>query len=237
MIQFVRLESLLPPPVEIYQCHYTAQVLGHPELEKIQMPPQSESWVLARKIEYQVSRYGLFQAIQRIDPSISLKPETLWPGPDRYPRWPESISGSISHKKGRVIIAVAASKEVRSLGVDIEVLMETEQAERVATRILTPDELLHVHPSHIAKTVSLIFSAKESLYKALYPDVKRYIDFQGAEIVDKTAFNPDTIVSATTLKFKMRLTKKWSDRLPKGSEYTVNALYMDGAWMTAVQIR
>jgi enterobactin synthetase component D len=237
MIEFQRLNDLLPPPVEVYHCHYTAQVMSDPDLEKIQMPPNSESWVLGRKVEYKVSRHGLFQAIRRIDPSINLPPETLWPGPDRYPHWPESISGSISHKSGRVVIAVASAKQVRSIGVDIETVMDVEKAERVATRILTPDELLHIHPSHIAKTVSLLFSAKESLYKALYPEVKKYVDFQGAQALDHTVFQPEIITSAGRLEFKMRLTKKWSETLPKGSEYTVNALYMDGAWMTAVQIR
>ncbi len=64
--------------------------------------------------------------------------------------------------------------------------MPLERAERLAGEILTADELkrmAHVPREQVALLVTLTFSAKESLFKALYPIVQKRFYFEHAEVV------------------------------------------------------
>ena len=63
---------------------------------------------------------------------------------------------------------------------------QPERAERLATQLLTPAELQRLaqlpEPQHAAQ-ISLSFSLKESLFKALYPLVQQRFYFQDAELL------------------------------------------------------
>jgi enterobactin synthetase component D len=95
------------------------------------------------------------------------------------PVWPEGFAGSVSHSH-RIAIA-AATSACRSLGVDIEPIMSFLRAERVEDAIASPRERLACAGSPVRLTC--LFSAKESLYKCLYPSVRAWFDFDAAEVV------------------------------------------------------
>jgi len=105
---------------------------------------------------------------------------------DGSPRWPAQISGSITHGAERAFCAVARTDDVRSLGIDAERLMGPQTKAELVARICSTAELevlargLGAPEHHL---VSLAFSAKESLYKCLYPLVGRYMDFAAARVV------------------------------------------------------
>ncbi len=103
------------------------------------------------------------------------------------PIWPTHVLGSISHSQNKLIVAL--SNHAVYLGIDIEHWVTSEFAQESAHLVLTPSEfnLWKTRACEFfdfAHYVSLIFSIKESLYKAVYPTAKQYIDFLEAFIVD-----------------------------------------------------
>ncbi|WP_447507066.1 4'-phosphopantetheinyl transferase family protein [Acinetobacter oleivorans] len=106
---------------------------------------------------------------------------------EHLPIWPTHVLGSISHSQNKLIVAL--SNNAIYLGVDIEHWVTSEFAQESAHLVLTPSEFdlwktKACEFFDFARYVSLIFSVKESLYKAVYPTAKQYIDFLEASIVD-----------------------------------------------------
>ncbi|MDV4264880.1 4'-phosphopantetheinyl transferase superfamily protein [Acinetobacter seifertii] len=106
---------------------------------------------------------------------------------EHLPIWPSHVLGSNSHSQNKLIVGL--SNSALYLGIDIEHWVTSEFAQESAHLILTPSEFdLWKNKAceffDFAHYVSLIFSIKESLYKAVYPTAKQYIDFLEASIVD-----------------------------------------------------
>jgi len=101
-------------------------------------------------------------------------------GQNREPLWPNGYIGSISHDRiGAVAIANSTSK-VRALGVDVEEWGRMKP--EIAEKILHQNDLRDVPGLGQNELLTLIFSAKETLYKALYPIVQTYFGFDSASV-------------------------------------------------------
>jgi enterobactin synthetase component D len=108
--------------------------------------------------------------------------EAIPPGQRGRPLWPKGVIGSISHAAGFWCAAVSDSK--RSLGIDVERLDRSMSASMLE-RVCTPHELESIckwEGQGMDAAAILVFSAKEALYKCLYPLVGTFIQFQAAEI-------------------------------------------------------
>jgi enterobactin synthetase component D len=93
------------------------------------------------------------------------------------PVLPPGIAGSISHKESLAVALVA--RGAARVGVDIEI--DAASAPDIASKVLTDDEraeLAGLEAHMRAREVRLRFSAKESIYKALDPFVRRYVGFK-----------------------------------------------------------
>lgn len=104
---------------------------------------------------------------------------------DRAPIWPDGFTGSISHSSDLLGVAVARrSPAIRSLGVDIEAIVSEETCREVAAMCVNPVELELIESLDADKRVAMtvLFSAKEALFKALYPLVGGFFDFCDAEV-------------------------------------------------------
>lgn len=137
-----------------------------------------------RQAEYLAGRLCARQALQRLTGTPSVPAV----GKDRAPQWPAGVVGSITHGAGWAAALVGQADTWRGLGLDTELLLPTGRAERLAEQILTPAELecLPDTPEAQAWLTSLTFSFKESLFKALYPLVRRRFYFEHAELLDWT---------------------------------------------------
>lgn len=91
-------------------------------------------------------------------------------GPDRRPVWPPGVVGSIAHAGAWAGAVVARAEDVRAVGFDLEPLEPP----------LTPDveRLVGIAGDPAAPYRSKVaFSAKECVYKALFPATGRPFDF------------------------------------------------------------
>ncbi|AQR65657.1 hypothetical protein BXU06_11795 [Aquaspirillum sp. LM1] len=114
-------------------------------------------------------------------------------GAQREPCWPVGVCGTISHTRrgghGHAIAAVAHDIGDRlALGVDLEDLIDDAAQPALAEMILDAQEQeLRPTDEDPARWLTLAFSAKESLFKAVFPDVRSYLDFQVARLVTAQA--------------------------------------------------
>lgn len=103
-------------------------------------------------------------------------------GPGRAPVWPPGIIGSISHTDDIAIAAVGRASDLCSLGIDVE---SADPLERDLLKLVCREEELaaltanNLQPEVGAK---LIFSAKESVYKCLWPLTGMFLEFDAISI-------------------------------------------------------
>jgi enterobactin synthetase component D / holo-[acyl-carrier protein] synthase len=151
---------------------------------KIGCPASIGDAVAKRQSEYLAGRYVASQAMRAasIPYGESL---LLFADENRCPIWPSGVIGSISHCMDQAVCIVAKQDHLSALGVDVELLLSTESASQIHSRVHTQSELFELtslgFETEIATTV--IFSAKESFFKAFYPRVKTFFGFETVQVV------------------------------------------------------
>jgi enterobactin synthetase component D len=143
---------------------------------------------------------------------------------DGLPVWPGGWTGSISHSATAALAAVCPRATGISLGVDIEEIAPAQVARDVSSAVGRPDELAVLSKLPAALAVMLLFSAKESLYKALYPQLRTFRDFTAARLV-----------AAEGSRFILRLEEDWGTRWPAGRLIQVHHAQRCGHVITAFQ--
>jgi len=105
-------------------------------------------------------------------------------GPSGEPLWPEGVSGSITHS-GTQAMAVAVRYPDALVGIDCEAILPDREAREIQDGIINAQEAMCLTRSGypFALALTLAFSAKESLFKALFPQVKTYMGFDCARIM------------------------------------------------------
>lgn len=135
-----------------------------------------------RRREFTTARACARAALARLGcPAVA-----VLPGPGRAPQWPDGITGSITHCAGYRAAAVSLTRDVVSLGVDAEpdealpgpgmLELIARDEERVRLRGLAAEM-----PGICWER--LLFSAKESVYKAWFPLARSWLGFESADIV------------------------------------------------------
>ena len=102
---------------------------------------------------------------------------------DRVPQWPAGIVGSISHTGGLCAVAVAAESVCRGIGVDVE--PDEPVSEGIERRVCTPKEITWLDRGPAAdrgRRCRMIFSVKEAVYKAFYPQLREFWEFQDVNV-------------------------------------------------------
>jgi enterobactin synthetase component D len=146
------------------------------------LPNRLHRAVLKRQVEYLAGRSCAQQAITRLTGQTKVFIPSL---PDRSPGWPAGIVGSITHTEGYAAALVATSKTYQGIGIDCERLLTPEKL-KLQKHICTPNELEALCAASSTwsseELLTLVFSAKESLYKCLYPWVQKYFGFSAARV-------------------------------------------------------
>lgn len=135
-------------------------------------------WAVAsRRHEFVAGRYCAHQALER----LGLPASPILRGPRREPLWPSGVVGSITHCLGFQAAAVALARDVIALGIDAE--PHDRLPANVLQSVSVPEER-----SWLARAPSglhwdrLLFSAKESVYKAWYPLTGRSLEFEQVNV-------------------------------------------------------
>ena len=99
-------------------------------------------------------------------------------GPSREPIWPSDIVGSITHCDGYCAAATAFATDILTLGIDAEV--NEPLPPDILRMVAFGSDLEWVHglPKNSIAWDRLLFSIKETVYKAWYPIEKSWLDFR-----------------------------------------------------------
>jgi len=93
------------------------------------------------------------------------------------PVWAEDWVGSISHKSGHVALW-CAQRPLVGCGIDLESCREFEPA--MADKIMNDGEQTLISQAVAQFSFSMVFAAKEAIYKALFPKVGKKFYFDAA---------------------------------------------------------
>ncbi|MEQ3513214.1 4'-phosphopantetheinyl transferase superfamily protein [Pseudoalteromonas sp. BZB3] len=189
------------------------------DLFKQPLPERIKKAVHKRQAEYLAGRLCATQALI----ALNFENPIVHTADDRVPIWPAGTFGSITHTKGIAAAIAGLQDRATGVGIDVEKLMKDSQEIKLQTHILRDDESTQFHElsKQVTHPLSVIFSAKESIYKALYPFVKKYFGFDKAKLI---AFN-ETIL---TFKIMYNLSKQ----VQTGLEVNVHYQIIDGLVFT-----
>ncbi|MFF0478726.1 4'-phosphopantetheinyl transferase [Streptomyces sp. NPDC004284] len=172
------LRPLLPPAVAVVETHGddgTAPASAYPEEHRV-----VERAVDRRRHEFFAVRACARHAMK----TLGTAPAPILPDHNGAPRWPAGLIGSMTHCAGYRAAALARSGGLASLGIDAE--PHGPLPDGVLPHVALPaerDRLTALAARHPAVHWDrLLFSAKESVYKAWYPLTGRWLEFDQADI-------------------------------------------------------
>jgi len=173
---------------------------------KISFPPSLGAAVNKRKAEFLAGRWVADKVLRQFNITGDIN---IGIGKHRSPIWPAQIIGSISHTHNKAYCVAVKKSEYRYLGLDNENWLTDNLVEQIKSSILVTGEykLLHQAKMTAPEIFTLVFSMKESVFKALYPLVGRYFDFHAAEI-QKINFSDNSV--------QILLLESLNSHLPKG---------------------
>lgn len=174
----------------------------------IDMPTYLDKAVARRRAEYLASRYAARIALD----VLGVANFVLANDADRAPLWPKGVVGSLTHTAARAVIITAPADIDYQIGVDAEALIEPAKALELCSMIVSESEVDYFTQSGIGLPLglTLAFSLKESLFKALYPELRQFIDFHAAEVIEL-----DTAAGRATLA----LTGTLNERFAAGRQF------------------
>jgi 4'-phosphopantetheinyl transferase EntD len=188
------IERILPGPVaavEAFDDDPAAELFPQ-ELATVARATES------RRREFATGRACARAALARLGHPAVAVPR----GPRGDPVWPEGVVGSITHCAGYRAAAVARAEDVLSLGIDAEpdeALPDPGMLELIALaeERARLGQLAAMRPG--TSWDRLLFSAKESVYKAWFPLARRWLGFESAHVSidqDQGAFTARLLVPA-----------------------------------------
>lgn len=179
-----------------------------------------------RRGEFLAGRYCAYQALLQLTGDGAMVKRQA----DGAPSWPKGCVGTISHSDNWVGALVAYQTDYLALGFDIEQRLGDTQGATLAAYLLTPQERLclsHLPAAQLAFMVTLIFSLKESLFKALYPLVNKRFYFEDAELISWCSQSKTA---------RLRLLSTLSEEWLQGQEITGHYCCLDGHIMTLIAL-
>ena len=172
------IEALVGGPIETFE-------LRGCERPDALLPPERAALgdvVAGRRHQFAAGRHCARRALAR----LGFPPEPLLSGADRAPRWPDGVVGSITHCEGYAAAAVARRGDVAALGIDAEPHRPLPEG---VLRLVAGDceRRWLASADGPIEWDRLLFSAKESVFKAWFPLARRWLGFKDAVVT----FAPD----------------------------------------------
>ncbi len=140
--------------------------------------PEEATWATGQPPRRRVTWVGGRIALREVLAELGADVGPIFATDRGAPQLPDGLAGSVTHKAGALAVALADTHCGWQLGVDLELLHPARP--HIARKILTADEQerLAALPEEMRWRETIVrFSAKEAIYKALDPFVRRYVDF------------------------------------------------------------
>jgi 4'-phosphopantetheinyl transferase EntD len=162
--------------------------------------------------------------------ALGVPPAPILAGERGAPRWPPGFVGSITHCAGYRAAAVARARDMLTIGLDAE--PDQVLPDGVLAVISLPGERARLGDLAVTAPGTcwdrLLFSAKESVYKAWFPLTRRRLGFEDADIIVNPAdgtFEARLLVAAPVVGGSML------------AGFTGRWLASDGLILTAIATR
>lgn len=187
----------------------------------IPFPDSLNRAVTKRKAEFLAGRYCAYNALIELGHTMSdHKNGFVKIGPQGSPIWPNGAMGSISHSRAWACALASADPTIGGMGVDIENIVSNDTLKQSLDLILVRKERPLLDQGNLdAETVfTLLFSLKESFFKAAYPTVGHYFDFDAISV-----FHID--VTAQAISFRLNISLH--DHLLENTCFHAHYRYLD----------
>ncbi|WP_330460797.1 4'-phosphopantetheinyl transferase superfamily protein [Streptomyces sp. NBC_00820] len=176
------IEELLPVSVTAVEAF--GDPAGDPEAQESALYPE-EKLLVARAVDKRRREFTSVRVCaRRAMEKLGVPPQPVLTGERGAPRWPDGLAGSMTHCDGYRAAALVRTTDLASLGIDAE------------PHAALPDGVfgaIAVGPERERQTTlgagrpevhwdRLLFSAKESVYKAWFPLTRAWLDFSEADI-------------------------------------------------------
>ncbi len=195
---------------EMLYCCQFASHLWTPKHERLLSKPEYRglrSAVNSRKAEFVAGRMAAQCALS----SIGIDDHVVAIGQHRAPVWPKGVCGSIAHTQRLAVSVARFDAEHQGLGVDVESMIDSETASAIKTLLASDEEyaLYHRQLGSAAQFITLLFSAKESVFKAVYPQVQCYLEFHHAKVLSVTDNQLRVRVECSQLSIELDVYYQW----------------------------
>ncbi|GAA3956115.1 4'-phosphopantetheinyl transferase superfamily protein [Streptomyces marokkonensis] len=172
------IEELLPDTVVAVEAH------GYDDLGHLPLYPEEEALVARavtkRRREFTAVRSCARRAMEK----FGVPAQPVLTGERGAPRWPDGLTGSMTHCDGYCAAALVRVTDLASLGIDAE--PDAPLPDGVLPSVTLPAEVERLRRLAGERPGvhwdRLLFSAKESVYKAWFPLTRQWLDFAEADI-------------------------------------------------------
>lgn len=194
----------------------------------IDFPAQIRKSVPKRQAEFIAGRL----CAQSILSSYGYCHYTIGTGNWREPIWPEPLVGSITHNNRYAAAIAAPQTRFTGIGIDVETIVAGPTRCALTNSVVSAKEMCYLYS--VASTLmsldcllTLVFSAKESFFKAASGKVKRYFGFDAIEIID---------VDAVACTLQLRSTQTLCKEIFVGQLYCAHYEFLDSRSVLTVVV-
>ncbi|AVV45618.1 4'-phosphopantetheinyl transferase superfamily protein [Streptomyces sp. ID05-04B] len=173
--------ELLPAPVVAVEAFGEE---GVREFGNTPLYPQEEA-LLVRAVDKRRREFTIVRGCaRRAMEKLGVPAQPVLPGLRGAPHWPDGVTGSMTHCADYSAAALVRAADLASLGIDAE--PHGPLPEGVLSAVALPAEAARLERLAADRPEvhwdRLLFSAKESVYKAWFPLTRKWLDFEEADI-------------------------------------------------------
>ncbi len=192
--------------------------------------PEEEEFLVGlnsakRQSEFSLGRRCAHQALAK----FKLESEPILRNTDtNEPCWPKDVLGSITHSGKYAAAAVGMVGDISGIGIDLECLSRVVDF-NISRHVCVEKELewlKSLTPDQANLGLRIIFSAKESIFKCLFPISKTYLYFKDATV---------TVDEANT-EFTFTLSKECSGITEVGFQHSGKFSIVKKMLLTAIYL-
>ncbi len=200
-VESTLFRTLLPDPVLIAEM---APADAVPERLPASEQSLIERAVESRRLEFAAGRELARTLLDRAGAGTGV----LLRDKDRVPTWPQAVVGSITHCRSLCAVALAPRAVSAGIGIDVEPARPLDDG--LHAHILRPAERARIDalPSALRPLGGiLVFSIKEAVYKAIYPERRVFLNFKQVEIefVGEDGFIAEVLLPGASLPGHARI--------------------------------